>query len=154
MGWYDDMIGDLTDTYSGGGYSSNDDFDWWGAIGGNSDSGDGGWLSTLGGWASKFFGGGSGGSGGGGGGNIYEGILAGLGGAADALISKEAVEEQGKQQRKTLDFKAALEDYYNQRNKVRKRAALDTYGQFSTMSRWAPTAQAAPPIDQPAKPGY
>lgn len=112
-------------------------------------SGSGGWLSTIGGWASNFLGGGSNSSG-----NIYEGILAGLGGAAGSLISKDAVEEEGKQQRKTLDFRMALEDYYNQKDKVRKRAALDTYGQFSTMNRWAPNATPAPPIDMPNKPGY
>lgn len=106
-------------------------------------------LGTIGGWVSKFLGGGSNSSG-----NIYEGILAGLGGAASSLISKESVEEQGKQQRKTLDFQMALEDYYNQKDKVRKRAALDTYGQFSTMNRWAPNATPAPPIDMPNKPGY
>lgn len=108
-----------------------------------------GFWGTLGSWTSKFLGGGSNSSG-----NIYEGILSGLGGAADALISKEAVEEQGKQSRKTLDFKYALEDFYAQKDKVRKRAALDTYGQFSTMNRWAPNATAAPAIDQPNKPGY
>lgn len=108
-----------------------------------------GLFSSIG---SLFGGGGS--SSGGSGGNIYGSLLGGLSGAADALISKEAVEEQGKQSRKTLDFQAALEDYYSQKNKVRKRAALDTYGQFSTMDRWAPGAQAAPSLDQPNKPGY
>lgn len=121
----------------------------WGQLASDLGSSEGFW-SNLGGWTSKFLGGDGGNSSG----NIYEGILAGLGGAADALISKEAVEEQGKQSRKTLDFKYALEDFYNQKNKVRKRAALDTYGQFSTMNRWAPNATAAPAIDQPAKPGY
>lgn len=106
--------------------------------------------SSLLGGLTNLLGGGSSGSGG----NIYGSLLGGLSGAADALISKEAVEEQGKQSRKTLDFQAALEDYYNQKNKVRKRAALDTYGQFSTMNRWAPGAQSAPSIDQPSKPGY
>lgn len=137
---------------SGG--SSFDNWDWSSWLGGDYGGGDGGGggstLGAIGGWFSKFLGGDGNNSSG----NIYEGILAGLGGAADALISKEAVEEQGKQSRKTLDFKYALEDFYNQKNKVRKRAALDTYGQFSTMNRWAPNATAAPAIDQPAKPGY
>lgn len=127
---------------------ANDD-SWFSSLT-DSGGGGGGWLSNVGGWISKAFGGDGGNSSG----NIYEGILSGLGGAADALISKEAVEEQGKQSRKSLDFKYALEDFYNQKNKVRKRAALDTYGQFSTMNRWAPNAVAAPGIDQPAKPGY
>lgn len=114
----------------------------------DSGGGGGGWMSTIGGWLGNLGGGDSGG------GNIYSSLLGGLSGAAEGIISKEAVEEQGKQSRKTLDFQASLADFYKQKDKVRKRAALDTYGQFSTMNRWAPGAQAAPPIDQPAKPGY
>lgn len=129
------------------------------SVGGNTKSGgnflknltkSGGGGGLLSGIGSLFSGGGGAGSGG----NIYGSLLGGLSGAADALISKEAVEEQGKQSRKTLSFQASLEDYYQQKNKVRKRAALDTYGQFSTMNRWAPGAQAAPSIDQPSKPTY
>jgi hypothetical protein len=109
----------------------------------------GGWGSVLADIGSSFLGGTGGASG-----SIFEAMLGGLGGAADAFLSKEAVEESGKQNRRTLDFKAALDDYYQQKNKVRKRAALDTYGQFSTMDRWAPGARPAPALDQPAKPGY
>lgn len=130
-----------------GGSSSG--FDWGGLAKDFLSSGSS--SSSWGSWASKFLGGS--GSSSGSNSNIYSGILAGLGGAASAYMDQKAVEEQGKQQRKTVDFSAALEDYYNQKNKVRKRAALDTYGQFSTMSRWAPGAQAAPPIDMPNKPG-
>lgn len=143
MGWYEDMIGGIADTYDGN--SSTGGTTDWGSLGG--DTGGGGWGK----WVSNFFGGSSSG---GSGGNIYSGLLAGLGSAADALISKEAVEEQGKQHRRSLDFQYQLEDFYKQKDKVRKRAALDTYGQFSTMNRWAPNAVAAPAIEQPAKPGY
>lgn len=159
MSW--SSLGSLgSNLFSGGSGNFGDSsggFDWgnvdlgsiFGGSSGSSTS-SGGFWSNLGGWASKFLGGDGGNSSG----NIYEGILSGLGGAADALISKETVEEQGKQSRKTLDFKYALEDFYNQKDKVRKRAALDTYGQFSTMNRWAPNATTAPAIDQPNKPGY
>lgn len=145
-------LGDNLFSGGSGNFGDGGGFDWgslWGDLSkGVNDSGSsgGGWLSTLG----NLFGGG----GDSGGGNIYSSLLGGLSGAAEGIISKEAVEEQGKQSRKTLDFQASLADFYKQKDKVRKRAALDTYGQFSTMNRWAPGAQAAPPIDQPAKPGY
>jgi hypothetical protein len=104
----------------------------------------------IGDYISKFLGGGSDGIGG----NIFEGLLAGLGGAADALISKEAVEEQGKQSRKTLDFEYALKDYYENKDRVRKRASLDSYGQFSSLDRWAPTYKAPPAPTVGTKPSY
>lgn len=153
MGWYDDMIGGITDHYDGGGVDwtaggSGGSDSWWGGM--FSDGSSGSTWGKIWDWGSGLLGGG----GSGGSGNIYEGILGGLGGAADALISKEAVEEQGKQHRKTTDFTASLEDYYKQKDKVRKRGALDTYGQFSTVDRWAPNAQPARPIDMPSKPGY
>lgn len=113
-----------------------------GVLGGNS--------SGFGDYVSKFLGGGSSGIGG----NIFEGLLAGLGGAADALISKEAVEEQGKQSRKTLDFEYALKDYYENKDRVRKRASLDSYGQFSSLDRWAPTYKAPPAPTVGTKPSY
>lgn len=148
--------------FSGGSGNFGDSsggFDWgslWGDLSkgvndSSSSSGDGGWMNTLGNWLGKL---GGGDSSSGGGGNIYSSLLGGLSGAAEGIISKEAVEEQGKQSRKTLDFQAALQDFYKQKDKVRKRGALDTYGQFSTMDRWAPGAQSAPPIDQSQKPGY
>lgn len=147
MGWYDSVIGGIADRYSGSGSGSS--FDW-SSLGGDTGSGGGGFWGSVVNWGSKLLGGGGGSSSS----NIYSGILGGLNGAANAYISKEAVEQSGKESRKTLDFKAALEDYYAQKGKVRKRAALDTYGQFSTMDRWAPNATAAPPIDLPNKPGY
>lgn len=126
----------------------------WGGIGSSIVNNSSLWGS-LGSLASNYLSGrNSGGTTGSTGGSIFEAMLGGLGGAADAFLSKEAVEESGKQNRRTLDFKAALDDYYLQKNKVRKRAALDTYGQFSTMDRWAPGARPAPALDQPAKPGY
>lgn len=138
-------VGSALNTYSSSGSNSKGGGDVFKSF--SKDSGF--WGDLVGGIGSLFGGGDSGSSG-----NIYSSLMSGLGGAADALISKEAVEEQGKQSRKSLDFQAALEDFYKQKDKVRKRGALDTYGQFSTMSRWAPGAQAAPPVDQPQKPGY
>ncbi|HEY9814707.1 MAG TPA: hypothetical protein V6D20_02720, partial [Candidatus Obscuribacterales bacterium] len=89
----------------------------------------------------------------GGGSNIWESILAGVGTAAGGIMDEKTAKEVAKQGRQTLDFAASLKDFYDQKDKVRKRAALDTYGQFSTMDRWAPNAVAAPPIEQPARPG-
>lgn len=120
------------------------------AAAGNLSSIRGGAASLGGNWISKLFGGSTSGIGG----NIFEGLLAGLGGAADALISKEAVEEQGKQSRKTLDFEYALKDYYENKDRVRKRASLDSYGQFSSLDRWAPTYKAPPAPTVGMKPSY
>lgn len=89
----------------------------------------------------------------GGGSNIWESVLSGVGTAAGGIMDEKTAKEVAKQGRQTLDFAASLKDYYDQKDKVRKRAALDTYGQFSTMDRWAPNAVAAPPIEQPARPG-
>lgn len=128
--------------------STSDGIDYGSLVSDYSDSSSsGGWMKALGG----LFGGGS--SGGQGGGNIWESVLAGAGTAAGAMLDEKTAKEMGKQQRQTLDFTASLKDFYEQKNKVRKRAALDTYGQFSTMDRWAPGAVAAPPIDSPARPG-
>lgn len=108
-----------------------------------------GTIGNILGGISNLFGGGGGAASSN---NIFGAILGGLGGAAEGLLSEKAVEKAGEQSRKTISFQAALEDYYNQKSKVRKRAALDTYGQFSTMDRWAPGARPAPAIDVPARP--
>jgi hypothetical protein len=152
-GGYGDL-GGYTDIFGGG----SSGFDWGDALGAAFGSGGGGgssgsnWLSALGG----LFGGGDSG-GGGGGGDIFSALLGGLGGAAGAYLDKDTIkagaEEQGKQQRKTLDFTASLEDYYKQLDKRRKRTALDTYGQFSLLDRWAPDYTAAQPVEVPARPG-
>lgn len=118
-----------------------------GGGGGSSSGSSGGFWSNL--IGSMFGGGGSGGSGG----NIWSGVLAGLGTAAQAYMDKEAVEQAGKEQRKSTLFEAELLDYYKQKDKGRKRAALDTYGQFSLTSRYAPNANFNVPLDQPNKPG-
>lgn len=153
--------GGVLDSGGGGGGSWTDYLggDWGdgsgsflGDLGGDSGGG-----SSSGGWGNivkSIFGGGSGSGSSGSG--IFGALLSGLGGAADnyskGVISKEAVQEQGKQQRKTAGFEADLLDYYKQKDKVRKRTALDTYGQFSTMNRWAPNATPSPAIDMPPKP--
>lgn len=102
-------------------------------------------------WLTSLFGGGSSGSS-----NLWGAILGGLGGAASAYLSgkdaDKAIGRQGIESRKTLGYGAALDDYYSQKNKIRQRKALDTYGQFSLLSRYAPNYQAPAPLDQPQMP--
>ena len=131
-------------------------FDWGDLVGGGGDSGGGSswgsWVSTIG----NLFGGGEGGTGGSGWSNIFGAMLGGLAGGADAKLGIEMVREkaklEGAEERRSLGFAADLEDYFKQKDKVRQRAALDTYGQFSLMDRWAPNAAAAPAVDLPTKP--
>lgn len=130
------VIGTAAKSVTGGGVN-------WGSLAGTAASAAGsGWLSNL------FGGGGSSGSN-----SLFQGILGGLGAAADAYMGEKAQREKGRQERQTIGYAAELEDFYQQKNKARKRAALDTYGQFSLMSRYAPTASRMVPLDQPAKPG-
>jgi hypothetical protein len=138
-------------------YSSGDGLDWTSMFGSDADFSGGSDSSSSASWITKLFGGGSGGSGGSSSGSgIFGALLSGLGGAADnyqkGLLDKESAKELGLQQRKTAGFQADLLDYYKQKDKVRKRTALDTYGQFSTMDKWAPNARPAAPIDMPVKP--
>ena len=147
--------GDDDDIWNGGeegNFGDDEGFDWGDYWGGGEDtwgdsSGDSGsvWGDILRGIGSYF--GGSGDS------NGNASALWGFAsGAAGAYLNKEAVEEQGRQARKTTEYEAALADYYQQKGKSRKRVALDTYGQFSLMNRWAPNATAAPALDMPTKP--
>lgn len=141
---------------------------WEGGSGNYGDSGSFDWGSVWGGGDSAWGSSSSSGSSGG----FWSGILSGVSswfgddddngnssswwnaasGVAGAYLSKEAMEEKGKQDRQTTAFEAELADYYKQKDKQRKRVALDTYGQFSLMNRWAPNATAAPALDTPAKP--
>lgn len=146
MSWYANMISGLASTYGGTdttGKSYTASGTDWGALAGTAVK------------AYNSYSGGSGSSGGSssGGGNIWESVLSGVGTAAGGYMDEKTAKEAGKQGRVTIDFAASLKDFYDQKDKVRKRAALDTYGQFSTMDRWAPNAVAAPPIEQPARPG-
>lgn len=107
-------------------------------------------LSGIGNFFSNIFGGG-------GSGDIFKAILGGIGGSADAKLMIEAAQKkaeiEGKEQRKSLDFSAQLDDFYNQKGKERKRLALDTYGQFDLTKRWAPNyAPNVPPVQVPTKP--
>ena len=90
------------------------------------------------------------------GGDIFKAILGGIGGSSEAKLAIEMVKEkatlEGREQRKSLDFSAALEDFYGQQNKYRKRAALDTYGTFSLRNRYAPNMPSPPPVQVPQKP--
>ena len=109
--------------------------------------------SSIGKAISGIFGGGSGS----GTTDLFKMLLGGLGGSADAKLTMETyvkkAETEGLEQRKSALFEAELLDYAKQKEKVRKRAALDTYGQFSQISRWAPNyVPKNPSIEQVAKP--
>lgn len=137
-------------------YTSGDGLDWSSMFGGGDggvDLGSGGdssssWVKGL----TSIFGGG-----GGSGSNIFGSLLSGLAGGASAALSgkdlKEGIQLKGKEDRKSLDFEAALKDYYTQEDKRRKRVALDTYGQFSMMDRIKKNYQDTPPVQVPTKPG-
>lgn len=113
------------------------------------------WLSSIGSFVGGLFssnsGSGSAGS------DIFKALLGGIGGSADAKLTAEMyvkkAQTEGQEQRKSSLFEQELLDYAKQQDKVRKRAALDTYGQFSQISRWAPNyVSKNPAIQTPAKP--
>lgn len=91
-------------------------------------------------------------------GDVLKGVIGGIGAAGAASSANkqddknnkqalEAIDRTGLQQRKSTAFEADLLDYYKQQDNQRKRIALDTYGQFSTMSRVAPGyVKPAPPV--------
>lgn len=148
MSWWDSLSsGDTAfgfDSFSGG-----SDWNWSDLLGGDSGGGSG-WGDLLGGVVGGLFGGGSGG-GSNSSNNLWASLLGGLGGAAQGYLSgkdlKENTEAKGKEDRKTSKFEAELLDYYKQKDKVRKRAALDTYGQFSLAKRIN-----SPGVDMPNMP--
>lgn len=148
----------VSDIFGGGGggvdYSS-----LLGTVAGASSSagGNSNWLSTLGNML-----GGSGGSGGeaatGGNsmyGELFKGILSGVGASAsakgDLAMNKEVTQVKGLEDRKTTAFEAELLDYYKQRDNSRKFKALDQYGQFSRVSKFAPSYK--PTYMGPVDPG-
>lgn len=152
----------LTDSSGWGDwYSGNygDQMDWSGA---SSDSGGSGFWGNLGKTVLGWFGGGSK-DGGGSGGNIWgqllSGAVAGYGSGAKSEKQLQlenqnrldVTKEQGKQARDTASYTNQLKDFYEQQNKYRKRAALDTYGQFSLMDRYAPNRTTVP---TPSVPNY
>jgi hypothetical protein len=158
-----DLFGSVTDYFGTdtGGSSGSDAFglDWGDMFSGSSYD----WTSSLGdsggdsgssSWIKNLFGGSGSGSSSGSG--IFGSLLSGLGGAASAMLSgkdlKAGIEAQGKESRRSLDFEAALKDYYTQEDKRRKRIALDTYGQFSTIKQYAPKYKNTPPVIVPTKP--
>ena len=111
------------------------------------------WLSAIG----NLFSSGDGDSGGNGWGNIFQAILGGVSGSADAKLSVEAVkkkaEAEGLESRKNSLFEYQLLDLAKQQDKYRKRAALDTYGQFNQIKKWAPNyVPNNPAIQVPAIP--
>ena len=111
------------------------------------------WLSAIG----NLFSSGDGDSGGNGWGNIFQAILGGVSGSADAKLSaemfKKKAEAEGLESRKNSLFEYQLLDLAKQQDKYRKRAALDTYGQFNQIKKWAPTyVPNNPAIQVPATP--
>lgn len=151
----------------GGGGSSWSNFDWGSTIGKIFGGGGGGGSSsnTWGDIAKGVLGGmlGGGSNSGAGTGNIFSAMLGGIQGSADAKLAEAMVnkkgewdlrntQESGRQQRLTLDFTEQLKDYNAQKDKARKRAALDTYGAFSLTNRYAPSMPATPQVQVPAKP--
>lgn len=173
MGWFDSGFGDWFGGSLSDYGSSSDGFDWGSVLGSAGDGfgsggdsgfdwnnvdlgsvfgggGSGGSGSTGGfNWGSLFGGGSSGSSGSG---NIFGALLGGLQGAAAAKLDEKAVKQAGIERRKSSAFEADLVDYYKQKDKSRKRVALDTYGQFSQLKRWAPNYTNTPAVEQPAKP--
>jgi hypothetical protein len=135
-----------------GSFLGTNDTDWSSFLNGGSGSG-----SSASGWGNFFkslMGGSDNSSGLGT--NIFSALLGGIGGAADAKLQIKMAQDlariRGEEDRKTLGYSADLKDYYDQKNKYRKKVALDTYGQFSLLDRWAPNYTPPAPIDQPAKP--
>ena len=115
------------------------------------------WLSSVGNFVGGLFSSGGGNSGNNAWGDIFKALLGGIGGSADAKLTAEMyvkkAEAEGLEQRKSSLFEMELLDYAKQKDKVRKRAALDTYGQFSQISRWAPNyVSKNPALEQVAKP--
>lgn len=113
------------------------------------------WLSSIGSFVGGLFSSKSGSSSMGS--DIFKALLGGIGGSADAKLTAEMyvkkAQTEGLEQRKSSLFEQELLDYAKQQDKVRKRAALDTYGQFSQISRWAPNyVSKNPAIQTPAKP--
>lgn len=111
---------------------------WWSAIGnlfssGGDSGGDSGW------------------------GNIFQALLGGVSGSADAKLNVEMLQKkaqaEGLESRKNSLFEYQLLDLAKQEDKYRKRAALDTYGQFNQIKKWAPTyVPNNPAIQVPATP--
>lgn len=162
MGWLDSGFGDWfgSDFSLGGDTGGGGSFNWGGSVsdwlsndygfggqdsGGDSSSGGFNWGSLLGGSGS-----------GGGSSNIFGALLSGLASGAgswlDSKNAEKAMKQKGVQDRKTLAFGADLEDYYKQKDKARKRVALDTYGQFSQLSKYAPNYTNTPAVEVPTKP--
>lgn len=113
------------------------------------------WLSSIGSFVGGLFSSKGGSSSVGS--DIFKALLGGIGGSADAKLTAEMyvkkAQTEGLEQRKSSLFEQELLDYAKQQDKVRKRAALDTYGQFSQISRWAPNyVPKNPAIQTPAKP--
>lgn len=114
------------------------------------------WWNSAASWASSAYSGSGGGSS-----NIWGGIMSGLGSAAGAYLSNkgkdkdtkaslEAIGLQGLEQRRSLQYGAALEDFYKQKDKQRRRASLDSYGRYNLMGDIMPTT--TPPVDVPTAP--
>lgn len=90
-------------------------------------------------------------------GNIWGAVISGIGSAASGYMqgkNKEDTEKliglKGIEDRRNLDFAAKLEEYNKQKDKQRKRASLNSYGQYNLMGDIMPTT--TPEVDVPARP--
>ena len=112
------------------------------------------WWDTAASWYDS-------GSSSGGDSNIWGAIISGIGSAAGGYMSGQAAKGQsedneklvglrGLEERKSLAFAAQLEDLYKQKEKSRKRLALNSYGQYNLLGNIMPTS--SPPVEVPATP--
>lgn len=133
--------GSLLGTVSGASSSAGGGSNWMSSLG-NLLGGSGGGGQTAGGTSSVY-------------GDLFKGILSGVGASAaakgDLAMAKEVTQIKGQEDRKTTAFEAELLDYYKQRDNSRKFKALDQYGQFSRVSKFAPTYK--PTYMGPVDPG-
>lgn len=131
---YGSLLGTVAGTSSSGGSSGS----WWKSLLGSGGNG-----GDAGGSSSSVYG------------DLFKGILSGVGASAaakgDLAMAKEVTQIKGLEDRKTTAFEAELLDYYKQRDNSRKFKALDQYGQFSRVSKFAPTYK--PTYMGPVDPG-
>lgn len=142
MSWLSALTGAAANYYGGSSGSSSGGSGFWGAVGNS---------------VSDYFSSGSGWS------DLLGGVMAGIGGAAQAgreddqnrqshewALALEAL--RGDQQRRSSLFEMQLEDFYKQRDKRDKRVNLDTFGQFSVQSRRTPGYTPTPLPGAPVMP--
>lgn len=85
---------------------------------------------------------------------IISGVLGGVSASAADKGDKEAVKQQGREERATLSFGSDLEYFRNQQlRKERSGALTSNYNQFSTVKNFAPYFKPGSGLDaMPSKP--